>query len=86
MLNFKGVDKQTWTRIIVMVLALVNQVSTSVFEFQILPFTNEQVYEGVSTVITVGATVWTSWKDNPVTKESQVANKHLKELKKKKGR
>lgn len=81
-MNFKGVDKSTWARIITLILVLVNQISVSLFDFQLLPYADEQIYEGVSVVLSVVVTIWASWKNNSFTYEAQEADKLLKSLKK----
>lgn len=80
-MNFRNVDKATWARIVVLVLTLANQVSISFFNFQLLPYSDEQLYEAVSTALTVGAAIWAGWKNNSLTKEAQQADEYLKELK-----
>lgn len=81
-MNFKGVDRATWVRIIVLFLMLSNLVSVSLFNFQLIPFSDEEVYETVSTVLTVLVTFWTAWSNNSFTKEAQRADKYLEGLKK----
>lgn len=81
-MNLKGVTKATWARIVTLLLALINQISISLFNFQLLPYTDEQIYEGVSTLLTVSVTIWTAWKNNSFTYEAQQADKVMKSLKK----
>ncbi|MDD2297410.1 MAG: SPP1 phage holin family protein [Sphaerochaetaceae bacterium] len=73
-MRFKGVTKQTWTRIIGLFLILINQISISFFQFQLLPFGDEQIYEGISVVLTVMASIWTAWKNNSFTLAAQNAD------------
>lgn len=80
-MNFRNVDKATWVRIIVLVLTLVNQICISFFNFQFLPYEDEQLYEAVSTALTVGVAIWTSWKNNSLTREAQQADAYLQNLK-----
>lgn len=80
-LNLKGIPTAAWVRIIGLVLVLANQVSISVFEFQLIPFADEEIYEGVSTVLTILMSVFATWKDTPVTKAAQEGHKVTKELK-----
>lgn len=77
-MNFRGVSKDTWVRIIALFVILANQVSISFFNFQLVPFDDEQVYEEVSTVSTIVVTVWAAWRNNSFTKEAQEADKLLK--------
>ncbi|GIN71116.1 hypothetical protein J14TS2_15910 [Bacillus sp. J14TS2] len=76
----KNITKATWTRIIVLFLVLINQVSISFFEFEILPFDESNIYEGVSVVLTVGVTIWTAWKNNSITDEAKQADEYLNDL------
>jgi SPP1 family holin len=77
-MNLKGVSKDTWVRIIVLVLILVNQVSVTVFGNQLLPFSDEQLYEGISTGLTIAVAIWTTWKNNSFTTEAQRADQLIK--------
>lgn len=79
--NFKGVSKDTWVRIIVMFLVLINLVSTNLFNYQLIPFSDEQINNFVSTGLTVVVTIWTAYKNNSVTTAAQEADKVMKNLK-----
>ncbi|WP_405101390.1 SPP1 phage holin family protein [Oceanobacillus sp. FSL H7-0719] len=70
-INLKGVTKATWARIITLFLALANQVSISIFNYQLLPFDDAAIYEGVSTALTVVAAIIAGHKNNSVTVEAQ---------------
>ena len=72
--------KQAITRLVVLVILLINQALT-LFGWNPLPFSEEQIYEGVSSVILVVVAVWSWYKNNSVTKEAQQADQFLKELK-----
>lgn len=78
MANLKGVTKSTWIRLIVLAITFINLISATVFGHNILPFEDDQLYDGVSTVITVISAVWTSWKNNSFTKPAQEADKVMK--------
>lgn len=78
-MNIKGVDKQTWVRVIALFLVLANQISVSFLDFKLIPFAEEEIYEGVSLVLTTAVTFWTSWKNNSFTDKAQEADKLLKE-------
>lgn len=69
--------KQAIVRLVVLAILLVNQ-SLIVFGWNPLPFSEEQIFEGVSTVATVGVTLWTYWKNNNVTKKAQYNDEFLK--------
>lgn len=74
----KGVSVATWTRMVVLVLLLINQVSISIFNFTLLPFEDESIYEGVSTVLTFVASLVAGWKNNSFTEKAQEADKILR--------
>lgn len=77
-MNFKNVEKSVWVRVIALFLVLSNQISVSFFEFKLLPFADEEIYEGVSIVVTALVTIWTSWKNNSFTEEAQIADEFIK--------
>ncbi|GAQ18044.1 SPP1 family holin [Oceanobacillus picturae] len=69
--------KAAITRLIVLVVLLVNQALVT-FGWNPLPFSEEEVYEGVSSVATVVVAVYTWWKNNNVTKKAQYNDEFLK--------
>lgn len=72
--------KQAIVRLIVLIIALVNQ-GLILAGWNPLPFSEEQIYEAVSTVATVVIALWAWWKNNSITKEAQEADEVLGELK-----
>jgi len=81
-------DKDTAIRIIVLIIALVNQILV-VFGISPIPFTSAEIEAGVTAVFSVAATLWATWKNNDFTPEAKRGTEHtrnLKESKKKKGR
>ncbi|WP_200411368.1 phage holin [Virgibacillus salexigens] len=70
--------KAAITRLVVLGILLLNQ-GLVVYGWDPLPFTEDQVYAGVSTVATVGVSLWTYWKNNNVTKKAQEQEAWLKE-------
>lgn len=76
--NFAAVPVATWVRIIGLFIILANQVSISIFKFQLLPFADEEIYEGVSTVLTLLMSVYAGWKNNSVTERAQYADNIMK--------
>lgn len=73
-------------RLCVLALLLLNQ-TLIIFGWDPLPFEEEQLYESLSTVSMVLASLWVWWKNNNITNEAIAADEvreHLKE--KKKGR
>lgn len=79
-MNLKGVSTQTWVRIIAMIVILVNLVSVTFFNYQLVPFSDEQIYEGVAVMLTVVVVPWASWKNNSFTRNAQTADSFLKNL------
>ena len=76
----KDVCKETIIRTIIMAVALLNQILT-VCGINPLPFSEEQMYTVLSTVITIVTAVWAWWKNNSFTQKAVEADKYLKELK-----
>lgn len=72
--------QQAIVRLIVLVILLLNQ-TLIVLGYNPLPFSEDQIYEGVSSVATVVMALYTWWKNNNVTKEAQEAQEYLDELK-----
>lgn len=71
---------QAIVRLVVLVILLINQ-ALIVFGLNPLPFSEEQIYEAVSSVATVVVALWAWWKNNSITKEAQQADEYLQELK-----
>ena len=71
--------KSTIARTVVLVLALVNQVLV-MFGVNPLPFSDDGIYEAVTALLTVGASIWVWWKNNSFTKAAQEADKYLEQL------
>ncbi|SEN73190.1 holin, SPP1 family [Amphibacillus marinus] len=76
-MNLKGVSKSVWVRAIALFLVLVNLICIEFFGFQIIPFAETEIYEGVSIVVVTTVTIWTSWKNNSFTKKAQHADRFL---------
>ncbi|WP_193063501.1 phage holin [Oceanobacillus oncorhynchi] len=72
--------KQAITRLVVLAILLINQ-TLVVFGWNPLPFSEEEIYEGVSVVATICVAIWTWWKNNSVTEEAQVSDRILKDAK-----
>lgn len=75
------IEKGTIVRTVVLGVALVNQ-ALIIAGKNPLPFTNEEVAEGVSMVLTAGAAIWAWWKNNSFTQAAIKADDVLKNLKK----
>lgn len=77
----RKIEKGTIVRTVVLAVALVNQ-GLTISGRNPLPFTNEEVGQGVSMVLTVGASLWAWWKNNSFTQAAITADEHLKDLRK----
>ena len=74
------VKVDTIARTIVLFLALANQV-LAIAGKEVFPVTEDQVYQGVTLIATVGASIWAWWKNNSFTKNAIEADKVLIQLK-----
>lgn len=74
------IKTETIVRTIVLVIALVNQ-ALAIAGKEAFPVTEDQVYQGVTLIVTIGASVWAWWKNNSFTKAAIEADKYLSELK-----
>lgn len=71
----------TIIRTVVLVLALANQILTSTGH-TVLPITDDQIATLISLVFTIGASLWSWWKNNSFTKKAIQADEYLTGLKK----
>ncbi|MBQ7090040.1 MAG: phage holin [Clostridia bacterium] len=72
--------KETVIRTVVLLLSLLNQLLT-LFGKNPLPFSDTAVYEAVSLLCTVGASLWAWWKNNSFTPAAIAADVYLQQLK-----
>ncbi len=70
----------TIARTIVLGIALLNQVLTMTGHNP-LPWSSEELYQGITGILTVGAALWSWWKNNSFTKQAMQADRYLAELK-----
>ena len=75
--------QQAIVRLVVLAILLINQTLITM-GWNPLPWSEDDIYDGVSSVATVIVALWAWWKNNSVTKEAQKADEYLKELKGKK--
>jgi len=75
------ISKATIIRTIVLLVMLANQV-LALFGHSPLPFNDDQINEGVSTVLTILASLLAWFKNNNFTKEAIQAQHYLNSLKK----
>ena len=74
------ITAETIARTIVLVLALLNQIF-AIFGRDQIPIAEDNIYQLVSILFTIGAAVWSWWKNNSVTQNAIKADEYLKELK-----
>ena len=72
--------QQAIVRLVVLVVLLVNQALITA-GINPLPFSEGEIFTGVSSIATVSMAVWAWWKNNSVTKKAQEADNYLKSLK-----
>lgn len=75
----KNVKIGTIVRLIVMILSMVNMLLT-VNGKNPLPWSEDEMYIGLSQAAAILATVWSWWKNNSFTKEAIKADEYLEEL------
>lgn len=73
----KKIEKGTIVRTVVLVFALANQALT-ITGHNPLPFSEDEIGQGVSMVLTVGASLWAWWKNNSFTQAAITADEQLR--------
>ena len=73
------VKAKTIIRTIVLILALANQV-LAIMGKQAIPVTEDEVYQLVTLLITIGAALWSWWKNNSFTLPAIKADEYLEKL------
>ena len=74
------ITPDTIIRTVILALALINQVLTASGKNP-LPFAENEVYELLSLLATIGASLWAWWKNNSFTKPAIEADKYMRHLK-----
>lgn len=74
------VSKETWIRTGVLLVTLINQLFT-VIGWNPLPFSEGELYQGLSALFTVGASLWSWWKNNSFTPAALQADAYRVALK-----
>jgi SPP1 family holin len=74
------IKTDTIVRTIVLVLALINQV-LAIKGKEVLPVTEDEVYQLVSLVVTIGASLWAWWKNNSFTEPAIMGDQLKDQLK-----
>lgn len=75
------IKTETIIRTIVLILALVNQV-LAIYGREKIPITEDEVYQLVTLVFTIGSAIWAWWKNNSFTQPAIKADEYLEELRK----
>lgn len=73
------VKKETIIRTIVLVITLFNSVIT-MCGINPIPFSDEEIYKGVSAMVSVVVSLWAWWKNNSFTKKAIKADEYKKNL------
>lgn len=73
-------DINVIARFIALGIVLINSVLT-MFNVNPIPFSQEEAYGIVSTILTCGVAIYTAWKNNSITKEAKIADKVMLALK-----
>ena len=79
----KKVKPDTIIRTIILILALANQV-LAIMGKQAIPVPEDEVYQLVSLLITIGAALWSWWKNNSFTLPAIKADEYLEKLRREK--
>lgn len=74
------IKTDTIVRTIVLVLALLNQI-LAIKGREVLPVTEDEVYQLVSLVVTIGASLWAWWKNNSFTEPALMGDQLKDQLK-----
>lgn len=70
--NIKGLTPQSVGGVFILFLALVN-VILQIFGYQPVQIGNDEIYEIISTIFLIGASIYTTYKNFNVTPASQTA-------------
>ena len=71
-INLKGVNAETVTGVLILLVALVNAV-LQMFGINTLPIENEEVTNIVSTVFLIATALWNTYKNRNISTASQTA-------------
>lgn len=73
------VKTETIIRTIVLILALANQ-ALAICGKEKIPVTDDEIYQLVTLIITIGSALWAWWKNNSFTKPAIKADEYLEKL------
>lgn len=77
----KNVKKETLIRTIITAISMLNMILTMTGKNP-LPFSEDELYIGLSAVAGFMSTVWSWWKNNSFSPEAITADEYLEELRK----
>lgn len=78
--QLKKIDNK-YIRLAVFIIVAINS-SAMIMDVQILPFSNEEIVQGLSVVALVGSELWNHWKNNSYTMPAKEADAYIKSRKK----
>ena len=78
-MNREPSKPETIIRTICLALALINQI-LAIYGKEKIPITDEEVYQLVSIVVTIGVSIWTWWRNNSFTQPAIKADIYMEEL------
>lgn len=79
-INFKEVEASTIVRTIVMLLTIINTI-LAMTGHNPLPWSEKELYSGISVIVNVIVTLWVWWKNNSFTKAAIEADSVMRMLK-----
>jgi SPP1 family holin len=65
----RKVKPDTIIRTIVLILALINQF-LAIYGREASPITDDEVYQAVTLIVTIGSSIWAWWKNNSFSAEA----------------
>lgn len=77
----QNVKKETLIRTIITAISMLNMILTMTGKNP-LPFSEDELYIGLSAVAGLMSTVWSWWKNNSFSPEAIIADEYLEELRK----
>ena len=75
-----SVKTETIIRTVILVLALINQVLTSLGK-PVIPVSDEELTEALTLTITIVVSIWSWWKNNSFTQAALEADEVMRRLK-----
>lgn len=76
----KNGKEQAYVRLAVLAIFIVNQ-GLIIFGYEPLPFSDDQIYEGISLVALALGTIWVWYKNNNTTAEALAGQAEVERLK-----